>query len=108
MRPQPLVASVCVVLTIGIGSARAQPPGRPVTPGQAAAAQAPAPVSAKTWLEGRTAIEEYLRTADIVSVEEIPVGVTRPTRCTLAAGGPVAEMTWKPVQPARRGVGCVR
>ena len=103
MRPQQLVASVCVVLTIGIGSARAEPPGRPVSPGQAAAAQAPAPVSAKTWLEERTAIEEYLRTGDIVSVEEIPVGVTRPTRCTLAPGGPVAEMTWKPIQPGRRG-----
>jgi len=103
MRPQQLVASVCVVLTIGIGSARAEPPGRPVSPGQAVAAQAPAPVSAKTWLEERTAIEEYLRTGDIVRVEEIPVGVTKPTRCTLAPGGPVAEMTWKPIPPGHRG-----
>jgi hypothetical protein len=103
MRAQPLVAAMCVVLTIGVGSARAQPPGRPVSPGQAAAAQIPAPVSAKTWPEGRTAIEEYLRTGEIVSVEEIPVGVTRPTRCAFAPGGPVAAMTWKPVRPGHRG-----
>ena len=101
MGAQHLVAPLCVALTIAIGPARAQPAA------QAAAAQvqaqAQAPVSAKTWLERRAAIEEYLRTGEIVGVEEIPVGVTRPTRCTFAPGGPVAEMTWKPVRPGHRG-----
>jgi hypothetical protein len=60
-------------------------------------------VSAKTWLDRREVIEEYLRTGEIVDADAIPVGVTRPLRCTFAPGGPVSHMTWKHVPPGRRG-----
>jgi hypothetical protein len=69
------------------------------------AAQAPAPpaapASAKTWMSNRTAIEDYLRTAEVTDLKAIPVGVTKPSRARLVAGGPVAEMAWKPIRPGR-------
>lgn len=57
--------------------------------------------SAKTWLETRADIEEYLRTAEIVKLEDIGTGVTNPKRCLLEPGGPVAMMAWKPIRPGR-------
>jgi hypothetical protein len=71
----------------------------------AAAAQAPAapetPASAKVWLHQRVQIEEYLTSADVVGMEELKVGVTRPRRATLAPGGPVGAIAWKVVPPGR-------
>jgi hypothetical protein len=78
----------------------------------AAAAQSPAPArssqaapwgegaeSARTWIGREAEIETFLRTAQVVSRADIPVGVTRPQRCRLAPGGPVDEMAWKAIQP---------
>lgn len=71
------------------------------------AAQAPqtAPASsgesAKIWLENRSEIEEYLRTAKVVKLEDIGTGVTNPKRAELEPGGPVAAMAWKPIRPGR-------
>jgi hypothetical protein len=57
--------------------------------------------SAKIW-EGRNAeFEEYIRTADIVRFEEIPIGVTRPKRAWLQPGGLVASIAWKVLPPSR-------
>jgi hypothetical protein len=70
----------------------------------AAAAQATAATaetSAKTWLHQRDRIEEYLKTAEVVGMEELKVGVTRPRRATLAPGGPVGAIAWKVVPPGR-------
>jgi hypothetical protein len=104
MRPQKVAAWLCVALTTaGLGSLSLCAAGTAPQAGQpsAASAQTQAPVSARTWLDQRQAIEEYLRTAEIVSMKEIPVGVTRPTRCQFAPGGLVAEMAWKPIPPGR-------
>jgi hypothetical protein len=68
-------------------------------------AQAPASpdaaVSAKTWAGHTDEIESYLRSADVLKMEDVSVGVTHPRRAQLAAGGPVAEMAWKALKPGR-------
>ncbi len=61
----------------------------------AAAAQA----SAKTWVGWHQEIEEYLKAAEVVEISEIGIGVTDPKRATLAHGGPVASISWKPHTP---------
>lgn len=70
---------------------------------QAAAGAAPADVSARTWLENREAIEEYLRSAKVVGEQEIPIGVTKPRRMQLEPGGPVEYFAFKGIQPGRQG-----
>lgn len=66
-----------------------------------AQATATAPVSAKNWLENRAQIEEYLKVAEVTSMEELKVGVTRPKRAVLAPGGPVEAIAFKNVPPGR-------
>jgi hypothetical protein len=61
----------------------------------------PAGPSAKTWLENRAAIEEYLRTAKIVGEQDIPIGITKPKKMQLEAGGPVEFFAFKSVRPGR-------
>jgi len=56
-----------------------------------------APVSAKTWIGHAAEIEDYLRTADIIKTEGTAQGVTKPRKCTLAPGGPVAFLAFKPI-----------
>jgi hypothetical protein len=63
--------------------------------------QEAAAVSAKTWIDRMAEVEEYLRTAEIVSMEDLSVGVTRPKRARLAPGGLVESIAWKPVKPGR-------
>ncbi len=64
-------------------------------------AQAPAAASAKTWADHTKEIEAYLRSADVVSMEDVSVGVTHPRRAQLAPGGPVSEIAWKALKPGR-------
>ena len=52
---------------------------------------------AKIWVGRYREIEEYLRTAECVSVERLGAG--RLARCTLRPGGPVARMAWRPLPP---------
>jgi hypothetical protein len=55
--------------------------------------------TAKTWLDRRQELEEFLRTADVVKMEEIGVGVTRPRRAYFAPGGLLDRMAWKTITP---------
>jgi len=90
------VAAVRLVTVLSFGLA--------ITGSRGAAQDAAAPVaevSAKTWLENRAQIEEYLKTANVVTMEELKVGVTRPRRAKLAPGGPVDGFAWKVVPPGR-------
>lgn len=64
-------------------------------------AQAPAAGSAKTWTDRAPQIEDYLRSAEVVGMEELSVGVTRPRRAKLAPGGLVEAMAFKPIKPGR-------
>jgi hypothetical protein len=63
------------------------------------AAQASAPASANIW-EARTAeVEEYLRTAPVTKIQEVPIGVTKPRRAFTEPGGLARSFAWKPIRP---------
>jgi hypothetical protein len=51
----------------------------------------------RIWIGRHQEIEDYLRTAECVSMEVFASGYL--TRCTLRLGGPVARMAWKPWPP---------
>ena len=63
------------------------------------AQQPAAPASAKTWLDQRQAMEDYLRTAEVIKMEDIGLGVTKPRRAYLAPGGLFDRMAWKTIKP---------
>lgn len=65
--------------------------------------QAPAAVSAKIWTDRAQEIEQHLKSAEIIQIEDINVGVTKPRRARLAPGGPVDAFAWKAIRPARYG-----
>jgi len=68
-----------------------------------AASQASAEVaSAKVWLGRAAEYENFLKSAEVVRVEEIPVGVTKPVRCYFAPGGLLESMALKTVKPGRQ------
>jgi len=78
------------VLAIALAAAPALPQTAPsVTPG------------ARVWADRVAEIEQYLKSAEIVGMEEIGVGVTKPRRATLAPGGPCEKIAWKPIRPGR-------
>jgi hypothetical protein len=56
----------------------------------------------KIWLGREKEIEDYIRTAEIVSMKDIPIGVTKPQKATLAPGGPVEAIAWKLLPPGRK------
>ena len=64
-------------------------------------AQAPDAQSARIWIGREAEIEKFLESAEVVNMKEIGVGVTRPHRATLAPGGPVDAMVWKPIKPGQ-------
>jgi hypothetical protein len=64
------------------------------SPGQMAATQG---LTAKIWVGRYQEIEEYLRTAECVSMEAL--GPNRFARCTFRPGGPVARMAWRSLPP---------
>ena len=70
-------------------------------PTAAFAQAAAAPASAKIWLDQRTQIEEYLKVAEVTTMEELKVGVTKPKKAMLAPGGPVEAIAFKNVAPGR-------
>jgi hypothetical protein len=93
--PRPLRASAALlVLLAAIG---ASAPVRPQTAAHATPAK-----SAKTWIGQAARIEEDLKTAEVVRVEDIGTGVTRPRRAYLKPGGIVESLTWKVLPPAYR------
>ncbi len=65
----------------------------------AAVAQETAAESAKTWIGQAEEIEAFLKTAEVIQIEEIDTGVTNPWRATLAPGGPAEAFAWKDIKP---------
>jgi hypothetical protein len=60
--------------------------------------------SAKTWIGHTAQIEQELKTAEVIRIEDIGTGVTHPRRAFLKPGGLVESLTWKVLPPAyRRG-----
>ena len=70
-----------------------------VAVGAVAAGQDGDAVSAKTWIGREAEIEEFLETAEIIGLQDLPVGVTNPKSASLGPGGPVDKFAWKPVKP---------
>ena len=66
-------------------------------------AAAASDVCSRTWIAHETDIERALMTNRIVRMEAVPIGVTKPQRGYLEAGGPVARFAWKALPPGRRG-----
>ena len=74
--------------------------GRRVTSaGSAGPAQGDEAASARTWLEEPQRFEEFIRTAEVVGIEDIGIGVTDPKRADLEPGGPVERIAFKPIRP---------
>ncbi len=90
--PLPAACAVCLVaLSLPlVGQAGAVAPA-----GQAE--------DARIWIGRAAEIEEYLRTAEVVNLEELPVGVTKPRRAWLAPGGPIESFAWKSLRPGLYG-----
>lgn len=64
------------------------------------APQAPAPrACANVWHDKPADLEAFLKAAPVEKVVELPIGVTRPKRAYLAAGGLAESFAWKPLQP---------
>ena len=53
---------------------------------------------ARPWVGRAAEIEAFIRTAEVVSVEDIGVGVTNPKRVELEAGGPIDEVAFKSIR----------
>ena len=67
--------------------------------GQTVAA-APKPVACSlVWRGQEDAIEKFLAEGKIEKMEAVPIGVTKPQRATLEAGGPAARFAWKQLTP---------
>lgn len=91
----PVVARVLFVVLYLLAAGAPVWTSAPTSRHQAAAES----TSSKTWLERREALEEYLKIAEVVRIEDIGVGVTKPRRAYLAPGGPIDRMAWKTVRP---------
>lgn len=81
--------SLIVALSVALSTAAQQPSQSPAAAGE----------SAKIWLGRAAEMEAFLKTAEIVDLQDIPIGVTKPRKAKLAAGGLVDAMTWKPIRP---------
>ncbi len=69
------------------------------TPAPSAAATA----CAVTWVGHEAEYEQFLKTAAVTSIKEVPVGVTRPSRAYFAPGGLADSMAWKAITPGMKG-----
>jgi hypothetical protein len=71
--------------------------------GAPAAAQTPetAPANAKIWVGRAQEFEEFLKSAELDRMEDIPVGVTKPMRGYFSPGGLCESMSWKAIRPGR-------
>jgi hypothetical protein len=72
------------------------------TSGVAAPQAAEEGANAKVWVGRAAEYENFLKTAEIVRMEAIPVGVTKPARCYFAPGGLAESMALKAVRPGRQ------
>ena len=99
VRSAAIARSGLVVLAIAVTAslyAREQPPILPSPVAQQA-------VCSKTWIGHEAEMEEYLRTAAIERIENVPIGVTKPKRVYFREGGPMTSAAWKPLQAGLRG-----
>jgi len=58
--------------------------------------------SAKVWIDNPVEFEEFLESAEIVSVEDLGSGRNQPKRVTLRKGAQTYRAIWKPIQRGRQ------
>jgi hypothetical protein len=86
--------------------AASAPSAQAAAPAQAAPAPAAVATSAngaKTWIGHEAEYEEYLKTAAVVKIEDVPIGVTKPKRAVFDGNGPIRRAAWKPLSPGMHG-----
>jgi hypothetical protein len=66
------------------------------------ASQAAAPSTAAIWVGRAPQMEAHLKNAEIVELEDIGTGVTKPQRAHLKPVEPFESLVWKPLPPGRR------
>jgi hypothetical protein len=74
----------------------------PVLAQHPAAPGASGGTGSKVWLGREAEFEEFLKTAEIDRIDDIPVGVTKPKRCYLEEGGLARSLVFKALMPSRR------
>jgi hypothetical protein len=62
----------------------------------------PKTVCANVWKDRTAEVEQFLRTAKVEKVADIPIGVTRPRRAYLTPGGIATSFAWKVLPPGSR------
>jgi hypothetical protein len=90
LHPRTIARHLVAVLALAAAAATASS-----SAGQAA--------SARTWLGRAAEMEGHLRSADVVGLEDIGTGVTRPRRAHLTPAAPFESLVWKPLPPGMRG-----
>ena len=75
----------------------------PAPPSQESVPGAPIAVAgSRAWVGHEAEVEEYLKTAKVVKLTDLPVGVTKPRRAYFAPGGPASSIVFKPLMPSRK------
>lgn len=95
--PTVVLLSCLAAATAGLG---AQTPGVPAETSASAVTSAEA--CAHVWIGRTDEYEQFLKTAAVKSLKEVPVGVTRPSRAYFEPGGLAESMAWKPLAPGLR------
>jgi hypothetical protein len=81
-----------------VAAAVALIPGTPAGTAWLQAAQDPRPCAC-TWVGREQEMEDYLRTARIAKMEDVPIGITHPKRGFFDADGPIRSFAWKQLRP---------
>ena len=97
-RSQVSIAVLAILFIASPGLHSASTFAQSPTPAPAAASQ-----DSRTWLGRNAEMEAYLKTAEMLSFDELSTGVTKPLRAHLPEGGPMKYLVWKAIQPARYG-----
>jgi hypothetical protein len=102
-RVSSAVAAAVASLLFAVGASAAQPPGRTDSAAEGAAdANAPAGECAKIWLGREAEFEEMLRTAEVVEMKDIGVGVLESQCAYVEDGLPFRRMCWKTIKKRKK------
>jgi hypothetical protein len=90
---------------VDVATPRAQAAATSQPQAQTAAQSQPPAVAARTsariWIGKNAAFEEFLRTATVSKIVEVPIGVTKPHRAYFESGGLCESAAWKVLPPGR-------
>ena len=102
--PGVMARTVAVLVAALQVSGVAQPPTQ-ASDSTRLVIQAPPPTAltkAATWVGRTEQMEAHLRNADIVSIQDIGTGVTKPQRAHLKPTVPFESLVWKVLPPGRK------